>query len=73
MVVIQAEGEAGDAEEVSVGRKMVGRGKVATVHKHASTIDEHAEIGGECGVCLGATFTGFEEGDYLELIEEKAL
>ena len=72
---MQAEGEGGEegAEEVSTSLSVVGRGKVATVHKHASTIDEHAEVGGECGVCLGNTFTGFQEGDVIELIEEKAL
>jgi small GTP-binding protein len=58
--------EAADGGELSA----VGRGKVATIHHHAATIEEHAEIGGECGVCLGATFTGFEEGDVLEMIEE---
>ena len=62
-----------DAVNHDRGLATVGRGRVATIHHHASTIEEHTELGGECGVCLGTTFTGFEEGDVIELIEERAI
>ena len=29
-----------------------------------------ADVGGEGGVCLGATFTAFEEGDLLQMTAE---
>lgn len=72
-VVDVEENEDEGAMPQTGGLAMVGRGKVATIHHHAATIEEHTEIGGECGVCLGSTFTGFEEGDVIEVIEERAI
>lgn len=71
--VVVAKDPDEDTADQNGGLMTVGRGKVATIHHHTATIDEHTEIGGECGVCLGSTFTGFEEGDIIELIEERAV
>ena len=73
VVNVDEENEDEGAIAQTGGLAMVGRGKVATIHHHAATIEEHTEIGGECGVCLGSTFTGFEEGDVIEVIEERAI
>jgi hypothetical protein len=71
--IADEDGQDNDSGNQKQGLATVGRGIVATIHHHASTIEEHTEIGGECGVCLGTTFTSFEEGDVIELIEERAI